>query len=132
MLRADILNNNPGPSFTPSPPLISSSLALFTQPPLLSKIAPKFLDAITDPFSFADERGHPFRVVKRRRQSKERDNGSQLMQEQKCGYMSEGGVDQWRSVALQEFGQTGSDTDDSRAGLLGGFRLDIIRLGGER
>lgn len=45
--------------------------------------------------------------------------------------MSQGRVDQWRSVALQQLGQARSDADNSRAGLLGGFRLDIIRLGGE-
>ena len=53
------------------------------------------------------------------------------MKEQKRGYVSQGRIDQGCSVALQEFGQAGSDEDDSRAGLLGGFGLDIIRLGGE-
>lgn len=64
-------------------------------------------------------------------QCKERDNGSQLMEEQECRYVGQGRIDQWRGVALQEFGQTRSGTDDSRADLLGCFGLDIIWLGGE-
>lgn len=69
--------------------------------------------------------------MKRRSQSKERDNGSQLMKEQECRYVSQGGIDQWCSVALQELGQAGSDTDDSRADLLRSFGLDVVRLGGK-
>lgn len=65
--EADILNNNPGPSFTPSPPPISPGLTLFTQPPLLSEIVAEFFDPVTDPLPFADEWRHPFCVVKRRR-----------------------------------------------------------------
>lgn len=64
-------------------------------------------------------------------QAKEWDDGSQLMEKQECRYMSEGRIDQGCSVALQEFGQAGSDADYSRTGLLGGFGLDIIRFGGE-
>lgn len=125
------LNNDPGPPFTPSPPPISPSLALFTQPTLPPEVVSKFLDPITNPLPFADKRGHPLCVVKCRSQSKERNNGGQLMKEQKCRYVSQGRIDQGFSVALQEFGQAGSDADDSRAGLLGGFGLDVIRFGGE-
>ena len=64
--KVDILDNNPGSSFTSSPPPMPPSFALFTQPPLLPEILPKFLNPITDPFPFADEWGHPFRVMKRR------------------------------------------------------------------
>lgn len=53
------------------------------------------------------------------------------MEEQECRYVRQGRIDQWRGVALQEFGQTRSGTDDSRADLLGCFGLDIIWLGGE-
>lgn len=129
--KADILDNNSCSSFTPSPPPISSSLAFFTQPTLLPEVLAKLLYPIANPLPFAYERGHPSCVVKHRSQSKERDNGGQLMEEQECRYMSQRCIDQWRSVALQEFGQARSDADDSRAGLLGGFWLDIIRLGRE-
>ena len=127
----NVLNNNPGPPFAPSPPLVSLSLALFTQPTLPPEVVPKFLDPITNPFPFTDQWRHPLCVVKRRSQSKERNYSGQFMKEKKCRYVSQGRIDQGSSVALQEFGQTRSDADDSRAGLLGGFRLDVIRLGGE-
>ena len=114
---ADILNNNPGASFSPSPPPVPPSLTLFTQPPLLPEVVPKLLDPIIDPFALADKRGHPLCVVKCRSQSKERDNGGQLVKEQKRGYVSQRRIDQGGSVALQELGQAGSDADNSRAGL---------------
>ena len=98
--KADVLNNNPGPSFTPSPPPIPLSLALFTQPSLLPEVVPKLLDPITNPLPFTDEWGHPFRVVKCRSQSKEGDNGGQLMKEQKCRYVSQGCIDQRFGVVL--------------------------------
>ena len=132
MVEADILHNNPSSSFTLSPPPISPSLALFTQPPLLPEVFTEFLHPITDPFPFTYERRHPSGVMKCRSQSKEWDDGSQLMEEQKRRYMSQRRVDQWRSVALQELWQARSDTDNSRAALLGGFRLDIIQLSRER
>ena len=127
--QADILNNNPGPSFTSSPPPISPSFALFAQPSLLPEVVAEFLDPIANPFSFAYKRRHPICVMKRRSQSKERDNGGQLMEEQKGSYVSQRRVDQWGSVALQKLGQARSDTDDSRASLLGSLGLDVIWLG---
>ncbi|CAD6566190.1 MAG: Origin recognition complex, subunit 1 [Alectoria sarmentosa] len=130
--KADILNNDPSPSFTPSPPSIPPGLALFTQPTFPPEVVPKFLNPVTNPLPFTDERRHPLCVMERRSQSKQWDNSSQLMKEQKRRYVSQGRIDQGCSVALQEFGQAGSDEDDSRAGRLGGFGLDIIRLGGER
>ena len=69
--------------------------------------------------------------MKRRSKSEERDDRSQLMEQQECRYVCQRGINQWRGVALQELGQTRRDTDDSRAGLLGGFRLNVIWLGGE-
>ena len=62
-IKADILDYNSGSSFTPSPPLMSPSRALFSQPALLPEIIAKLLDSVTDPFPFAYEWRHPIGVV---------------------------------------------------------------------
>ena len=90
--EAYLLNDNSHSPFAPSPPSMSRSLFM-SEPALFSEVVSKSLDAITNPFTFADIRWHPLRVVKDSCQPKEGYDSRQLMQKKKGTDVSQGGVD---------------------------------------
>lgn len=112
-----LLDYEPRPTFTSSPPLIPSGLPFFSQPAFLAEVAPKFFHSITNPFALTDEWRHPSCVVKRRGQPEERNDGCQFMEKQESEDMRQWRIDQGRCVALQGFGETRGNARDSGSSL---------------
>lgn len=74
------------------------------QPALLAKIVPKAAHSFREPLPFTDERGQPLRVMKETGESKEGNDSGEFVQNQKCGDVCKGCVDQGCCVFLQESG----------------------------
>ena len=102
---AYLLDDNPHSPFAPSPPSISRSLFM-SEPTLSSEVVSKFLNAITDPFTFANIRWHPLRVVEDSYQSEQRHNSRQLMEKKEGTDVSQRRVDQRRCVLSKKSRKT--------------------------
>ncbi len=70
--------------------------------------------------------------MKCRSKPKERNDGSQFVQNEESGYVSQRCMHQWCSIPLQKFGKTLRQAYNARSGLFRHVGLDIIRLDGEK
>lgn len=64
----DLLKDDSHPTFSSIPPPTpfaadSTVPTILPQPTFSTEISPKLLYSISDPFTFTDERGHPFAVM---------------------------------------------------------------------